>query len=88
LSLKEHILQLEKSLLEPSTRSDPAKLGALLAESFFEFGSSGNIWHKRKYTGPGGIGVREMALTDFEMHPLADGVVLATCRVDDRTRKQ
>ncbi|WP_367615230.1 DUF4440 domain-containing protein [Heyndrickxia coagulans] len=50
MSLKEHILQLEKSLLEPSTRSDPAKLGALLAESFFEFGSSGNIWHKRKYT--------------------------------------
>ncbi|WP_268810693.1 nuclear transport factor 2 family protein [Heyndrickxia coagulans] len=43
---------MEKSLLEPSTRSDPAKLGALLAESFFEFGSSGNIWHKRKYTGP------------------------------------
>ncbi|WP_342400327.1 hypothetical protein NST20_07135 [Weizmannia sp. FSL W8-0676] len=49
MSLKEHILRLEKSLLEPSTRSDPAKLSALLAESFLnsahreKSGINGNI---------------------------------------------
>ncbi|AGK54310.1 nuclear transport factor 2 family protein [Bacillus sp. 1NLA3E] len=86
--LKKHLRELEQKLLEPETRTTPAELDKLLADDFFEFGSSGNVWYKKDSVGKGGLSVREMTLTDFEIYPLSEDTVLATFRVKDETRMQ
>jgi hypothetical protein len=87
-TLKEHLLNLEESLLNPKVRTDTKKLENILAEGFFEFGSSGNVWLREDCLKDGGVSGREMYLLDFEIHTLAEGVVLATYRVKDNSRKQ
>jgi hypothetical protein len=86
-SLKEHLCQLEEKLLHPEIRTSPKELTKLLADDFFEFGSSGNVWYK-KDSAEGGLSVREMALSDFEIYLLSENVVLTTYRVKDETRMQ
>jgi hypothetical protein len=86
-SLKEHLYQLEKRLLEPKVRLNPSELEKLLADGFFEFGSSGNVWYKDDFV-EAGLGVRKMTLYDFDIHPLSEDVVLTTYRVKDETRRQ
>lgn len=41
-----HLFTLEKALLDPAVRRDRARVSALLAEDFVEFGSSGRIWKR------------------------------------------
>jgi hypothetical protein len=83
--IKKHLLELEKQLLEPNTRTNPAELDQLLADDFFEFGSSGKVWNKKDAVG-GGLSVRKMTISDFEIYPLSEEVVLVTYRVKDETR--
>ncbi len=74
---------LEETLLDPAVRRDPARVGALLAEDFVEFGSSGRIWsraailellkHEEGYA-------EAPLVREFTCRPLALGVVLATYR--------
>ena len=45
--LHNHILELEKSLLDPEVRQSAQRVRALLADGFFEFCSSGRIYHYR-----------------------------------------
>ncbi|MGA9173781.1 MAG: DUF4440 domain-containing protein [Thermoactinomyces sp.] len=86
-SLKEHLCQLEQLLLQPEIRTSPEELSKLLADEFFEFGSSGRVWYKKDMVSTG-IGVIKATLHNFEVHPLAPDVVLATyCSVNE-TRKQ
>jgi hypothetical protein len=87
-SLKEHLKKLEEKLLKPEVRTSPAELNNLLADDFFEYGSSGNIFFKRDCVVDGGIKVFSMTLTNFEIHILASDVVLATYQVHDETRKR
>lgn len=47
LNLQSHLRTLEESHLRPEVRSSPEALGALLAEDFFEFGSSGQVWDRQ-----------------------------------------
>lgn len=84
-SLKEHLCQLEEQLLKPDIRKSSEELSKLLAEEFFEFGSSGNVWYK-KDIGSEGISVRKMTLHNFEMNSLAPDIALTTYRVTDETR--
>jgi hypothetical protein len=86
--LKKHLLELEQQLLESNTRTAPAELDKLLADDFFEFGSSGSVWHKKDCVGEGGLSVRKMSLSDFEIYPLSEDVVLATYHIKDETRMQ
>lgn len=86
--VKQTWLDLEKRLLSPETLSSPEELNKLLADGFFEFGSSGNVWFKKDCVGDGGVGVRKLSLYGFEIKPLASNAVLATYRVNDETRKQ
>ncbi|MGM1050176.1 MAG: DUF4440 domain-containing protein [Bacillota bacterium] len=86
ISLKNHLLQLEEELLKPDVRTSPEELSKRLADDFFEFGSSGNIFYKQDCIGEGGIGVRNMTLHDFEIHPLSENVVLTTYRLFDETK--
>ncbi len=86
--LKKHLCELEEKLLEPKTRTNPAELDKLLADNFFEFGSSGNVWYKKNSVGGDGLSVREMTLSNFEIYSISDDTVLATYRVRDETRMQ
>jgi hypothetical protein len=85
-SLREHLCQLEERLLKPEIRTSPEELTKLLADNFFEFGSSGNVWYKKDCIGEGGIGVVKMTLHNFEIYSLAPDVALTTYRVIDETR--
>mgnify|MGYP002478557441 CR=1 FL=1 len=87
-ALKEHLQQLEERLLDPNIRTTPAELEKLLADDFFEFGSSGNVWYKKDFVGEGGLSATEITLYDFHIHPLTEHVVLTTYRVKDETRRQ
>ncbi|MCP1359190.1 DUF4440 domain-containing protein [Aneurinibacillus migulanus] len=87
-SLNEHLRQLEEQLLKPEIRTASADIEKLLADDFFEFGSSGNVWYKKDCIGENGISVREMTFHDFHIHPLSTDVVLTTYCVEDKTRMQ
>ncbi|GLB61814.1 MULTISPECIES: nuclear transport factor 2 family protein [Bacillaceae] len=87
-NLKSHLKELEESHLNPEIRTSSEELYRLLADNFFEFGSSGIVIYKKDCVGEGGVGVRELSLHDFEIHPLSSEAVLTTYRVRDETRKQ
>jgi hypothetical protein len=41
------VVELERALLEPATRADPARVQALLHEDFREVGAAGEVWDRR-----------------------------------------
>lgn len=81
--ISRQLLVLEQTLLDPAVRKEPARVAALLAPDFMEYGSSGKVWsraatldllaHEEGYTEP-------PLVRDFACRPLALGVVLATYR--------
>ncbi|EUJ29506.1 DUF4440 domain-containing protein [Listeria cornellensis] len=87
-SLKTALQQLEEQLLKPEIRSSREALQCILAEDFFEFGSSGRVLYKNESISEDGIGEVEMALSDFEIRELAENVVLATYRIFNAAQKQ
>jgi hypothetical protein len=86
--LKEHIRHLEENLLNPEVRSSKMELKKLLADEFFEFGSSGKVLYKGEDIAEDGIGIVRMTLSDFELHPLSETIVLATYRIFNEDSKQ
>ncbi|WP_053364633.1 DUF4440 domain-containing protein [Bacillus sp. FJAT-27251] len=86
-SLKDHLHMLEEKLLSPEVRASKKELTQLLSQEFFEIGSSGRMLY-RDGIGEGGIGKVRMQLSEFEIHPLSDGIVLATYRIFNEITKQ
>jgi hypothetical protein len=86
--LEDHIRQLEEKLLIPKVRSSRVELKKLLADDFFEFGSSGRVLYKDEDIADDGIGIVKMTLSDFEIHPLTDDIVLATYRIFNEITNQ
>ena len=87
MDLKEHIKHLEEKLLMPEVRSSKTELKKLLADEFFEFGSSGRVLYKDENF-EGGIGIINVTLSDFDIHPLSDNIILATYRTYNEDTKQ
>lgn len=87
-SFTDHIRKLEESLLKPEIRSSKLELEKRLAEDFFEFGSSGKVLYKNEAIPENGIGTVKMKLSNFEMHQLADDVVLATYQIFNEVSNQ
>jgi len=87
-NLKDHIRQLEEKLLKPGVRSSRVELKKLLADGFFEFGSSGRVLYKDEDIADDGIGMVKMNLSDFEIRPLSDDIVLATYRIVNENTNQ
>ncbi|MBT2679343.1 DUF4440 domain-containing protein [Bacillus sp. ISL-35] len=87
MNLKNHLQELEEKLLTPEVRSSKTELKKLLADEFFEFGSSGRVLYKDEDF-EGGIGVIKVKLSNFEIHPLSDEIVLATYRTFNEQTKQ
>ncbi|MFC0522753.1 DUF4440 domain-containing protein [Pontibacillus salicampi] len=84
--LKEYVQALEEKLLTPEVRTNETELGKLLGPTFFEYGISGVIWHRKDCVKPNGINVRDMHLSQFDVQLLAPDVILATYQLNDRTR--
>ncbi|MEE6450857.1 DUF4440 domain-containing protein [Gottfriedia acidiceleris] len=85
--LKEHLCTLEKKLLKPEIRTSQIELKKLLAEEFFEFGSSGRVLYKDDQL-ENGIEIVKMTLSDFEIHPLSNEITLVTYRIFNEIKKQ
>lgn len=85
--LKEHLCMLEEKLLRPEIRTSQIELKNLLADEFFEFGSSGRVLYKDDQF-ENGIGIVKMTLSDFEIHPLSDEITLVTYRIFNEIKKQ
>ncbi|MEI2666211.1 nuclear transport factor 2 family protein [Rossellomorea sp. LJF3] len=80
-TLKDHLHQLEENLLKPETRSSKTELTRILAEGFFEIGSSGKILYQDQEISEEGIGLVKMTMDHFEVQALSDEIVLTTYRI-------
>lgn len=87
MNLKEQLLQLEESHTRMEVRQSREKLDEILADEFFEIGSSGFMYDKVECLETGVV-LTEMTLHNYEIYPLADGVVLATYFIIDKTRNR
>lgn len=85
--LKEHLKELEKSHTSLEVRKSREKLNKILADDFFEIGSSGYMFDKKECLESGVI-LTEMTLHHYEIYPLASDVVLSTYFINDKTRKR
>lgn len=78
--LEETILSLEKALINPEVRKSAEKLAAIISSSFFEFGSSGQMYHYHKgdVFDDGPVKNMDWEIIDFSLMQLAGECVLAT----------
>jgi hypothetical protein len=88
LSLKEHLCELEEKLLKSEIRRSQDEVSKLLADDFFEFSSSGNVWYKKDCIGEEGLGDVKMILSNFELHSLSTDTVLTTYRIFNELKIQ
>jgi hypothetical protein len=91
-AITSHLRACEEALIDPAVRRDCARVSAMLAEDFVEFGSSGRLWSRHqilhllsteKFEPP--------AIEDFRCRAIADGVVLAcytTVRINAATGRR
>lgn len=86
-NLKEHLKKLEESHTSIEVRVSREKLDELLADEFFEIGSSGSMFDKKECLDTGVV-LTEMSLHNYEIYPLAQDVVLATYFIVDTTRNR
>jgi len=75
----EHVIALERRLLEPGTRRDPAQVASLLHPEFWEVGASGTTWNHDEVLAalandPGTC----PEVSDMSARRVADDVVLVT----------
>ena len=88
-ALLDEIRTLEEMLLDPETRADPASVGVLLDEAFFEIGSSGRVYEREDVIEElAGEGPREegdeLIASDFELTPVSNDAVLLTYQTERR----
>ncbi|WDF02975.1 DUF4440 domain-containing protein [Shouchella hunanensis] len=87
-TLKEVLLDLEEKLLKPEIRASKDEVTQLLSEDFFEFGSSGKVLYKNESIDEVSLSAVSMKLSDFEIHPLSEQIVLTTYRIYNEVSKQ
>ncbi len=79
--LSTHLRGLEERLLDPTIRSNPNAVAALLTEDFREFGSSGRVYTKPEILDAlANEAPVALHLTDFTCQLLSPGVALVTYR--------
>ncbi|MEH7385297.1 DUF4440 domain-containing protein [Bacillus sp. JJ1521] len=85
--LKQHLKELEEMHTNIEVRKSREKLGEILADDFFEIGSSGYMIDKRECL-ESGSALTDMSLHNYEIYPLAPDVVLTTYFIVDKTRNR
>ncbi|QAS54424.1 DUF4440 domain-containing protein [Halobacillus litoralis] len=86
-SLKEQLHELEERHINPEVRSSVEKLGEILADDFWEIGSSGRSYNKKECLELGVV-LSEMTIHNYEIDSLAPDIVLASYFIEDKTRKR
>ncbi len=86
--LEVYLRELEEKLLKPEIRSSPEEISKLLADDFFEIGSSGGMWYKSDGIPEEGLGIVRMTLSHFELHLLSEDMALVTYRIYNEDKKQ
>ncbi|WP_078548798.1 nuclear transport factor 2 family protein [Litchfieldia alkalitelluris] len=86
-TLKEHLKALEESHTRLAVRQSREEMDQILADEFFEIGSSGRMFDKKECLEMGVV-LTEMSLHNYEIYPLAPDVVLSTYLIVDTTRKR
>ncbi len=84
-SIRDTLLPLEEQVYSPGSRHSAELLDSLFADEFLEFGSSGKVFDKKSVIealvgetpSPG-----RFEINDFRVTRLAEGVYLATYRLD------
>lgn len=82
--ISDHLLGLEKRLLDPEIRRSADQLALLLADDFGEIGSSGRIFDRAAIIAdlkkePGFDNTR--TITDFDVRLLSSSIALVTYRI-------
>ncbi|THE10756.1 DUF4440 domain-containing protein [Bacillus timonensis] len=85
--LKHHLKELEEMHINNEVRKSREELDKILADDFFEIGSSGYMFNKKECL-DSGVALTEMSLHNYEIHPLAPDVVLTTYFIVDKTRNR
>lgn len=81
LDLAKELQQLEEELLRADVRHDPKRLGALIADDFREFGTSGRVFDKSSILAElAKESPAELSLSDFACQQVAPGAALVTYR--------
>lgn len=83
MELKTHLKRLEELHLSGAVRKSGEALGHVLADDFFEFGSSGKVFTRQDFVD--GASPHTLTLHDWIMHPLGDQAVLTTYRVKNHS---
>ncbi|MEH7381048.1 DUF4440 domain-containing protein [Bacillus sp. JJ1533] len=86
-SLKQHLKKLEEKHINIAVRKSREELDQILADDFFEIGSSGYMFDKKECL-ESGMALTEMSLHNYEIYPLAPDVVLTTYFIVDKTRNR
>ncbi len=80
-ALSAHLRALEEALLDPAVRKDRARVAALLADDFQEFGASGRVWSRAEILGLlAAATCQPAAMEDFHCHRIAEDIALVTYR--------
>ena len=87
-SLKEHLRQLEEKLLKPEIRTSQINEEGYAIAGLFHSQVIDRVLYKDVMIGEEGIGVVKMTLSDFDIHPLSEGIVLATYRIFNEEKNQ
>ncbi|WP_202412401.1 DUF4440 domain-containing protein [Halobacillus litoralis] len=87
MSLKKELKNMENQHLLLSTRESTERLDHILADDFWEIGSSGMPYDK-KFCLDQGVVLSEMTLHHYEIQSLSEDTVLATYYLEDPTRKR
>ncbi|MBA2173687.1 DUF4440 domain-containing protein [Halobacillus locisalis] len=78
---------LEKSHISLEVRTSKEAMNEILADEFWEIGSSGIIYDK-EYCLEQGVVLTDMSLHHYHVQELSEGVALATYLVVDKTRQR
>jgi len=80
--LEEHILKLEKRLLQNEVRISATKIEELLSDNFYEFCSSGKIYHYKKGdTFSMAVDSYTWEIIEFKIEDLSEDCILATYKL-------
>ncbi|MFG6150096.1 nuclear transport factor 2 family protein [Halobacillus sp. B23F22_1] len=85
--LREQLKEMEKRHLNLEVRRSTEELAQILAEDFWEIGSSGYEITRDECL-KDGVVLSEMVLYQYKIQPLAYDVVLATYFIEDKTRNR
>ncbi|MGV2942405.1 DUF4440 domain-containing protein [Mesobacillus sp. LC4] len=87
VNLKELIKELEEKHTGLEVRKSREELDKILADDFFEIGSSGYMFDKKECL-ESGVVLTDMSLHNHKIYPLSSEIVLSTYFVVDKTRNR